>query len=208
VQLGSLTRAAECQPCAQPSSLHCSAFASVSRSQPEPHFLQQPAMKHSYHHLPSIGPQNVSAQHIMAPPPSTRPAVTHYQPGYAQRNHPPHLIERGLPSTPSVWLDPMSHMLHPFGETITAHPLSPDRNFSDVVERSIQPLHSTIHGQNVSRRTTSINTAEWAKHKATIHKLWIEEDRTLPETMAIMSEKHQFRGSYVFVPPEIPFFIS
>jgi hypothetical protein len=90
-------------------------------------------------------------------------------------------------------------MWHPLNDTFPIDPPFPRVNFADAAAGSIQPVRLAAHTQNTTGRTMTISATEWIKNKAAIHKLWIEDDRALPETMAIMSEKHQFHASYVFL---------
>jgi hypothetical protein len=148
--------------------------------------------------------QGESSQHAMAPPPPPRPAATQHQPGYVRQNHPSHNVGRGLHAASDLYTNPVNHGWQSLGDTFTARPPPPRVDFANAAEGSIRPVRSSTHAQSTSGRTMSITAAEWMKHKSTIHKLWIEEDRALPETMAIMLEKHQFQATYVFLLPAKP----
>ena len=37
------------------------------------------------------------------------------------------------------------------------------------------------------------------RHKPTFKRLWIEEDKILPEVMKIMANEYNFKPSYVYV---------
>ena len=51
-------------------------------------------------------------------------------------------------------------------------------------------------GQSTPGRRRRISPREWNKHHLIIRHLYIEEDKSLSETMMIMQEEHGFHARY------------
>ena len=51
--------------------------------------------------------------------------------------------------------------------------------------------------QKPNPRNSTVSQADWKKHELEIKRLWLEEGKPLPATMEIMSQKFNFKASYV-----------
>ncbi|KAH8728462.1 hypothetical protein GQ44DRAFT_757375 [Phaeosphaeriaceae sp. PMI808] len=150
-------------------------------------------MENSYYNSLSSPAQYGATQHTMAPPLSL--SSTLYQPAHVNQNQPLSYVGRGPLSPSNIYLATVGHQLQPSNHPFPLNPPSSALEFGNPSGSSVRHIRSSAQSQKPPGRTTAITSDAWIKNKATIHKLWIEEDRPLPETMAIMSGKHHFQAS-------------
>jgi hypothetical protein len=137
--------------------------------------------------------QHEATQHTMAPPPSL--TSTLHQPAPANQNHTVNYAGRGLASSSNIYSDSVGHLLQPSGHPFPLASPPSGLDLGNPSGSSVRHIRSSAHPQKPLGRTTAITPDAWTRHKSVIHKLWIEEDKPLPETMAIMAEKYHFQAS-------------
>lgn len=54
---------------------------------------------------------------------------------------------------------------------------------------------SSNHPPNGGSRRSRYGTLDWEKHKSPIKKLYMDENKSLKDTMEIMKEEHGFEAS-------------
>jgi hypothetical protein len=135
-------------------------------------------------------------QHTMEPPPRPTPTLDLSMP--AHPNSFASFSGDALVPSFNMYPDLVMHSWEPAGPSVPLAP-APSADAFDPIEPGQSSAQATCPPPNLegnARRTIPSQT--WIKHKRTIQKLWLEDDKPLSETMAIMAEKYRFTASYVY----------
>lgn len=143
------------------------------------------------------GLQHEGYPRAMAAPPPVSPSTLH-QPDSSSNGYLVDFSSGGLSASSDTYPNALDHSWRT--TRASGHPLPVNRPHSALhpsqpSESSAQNAHSYARPQRTSGRTTAITPDIWMRYKSVIHKLWIEDDKPLPEIMATMSEKHHFYAS-------------
>ena len=150
-------------------------------------------MENQYPNYVMNNRQYEGTQHTMAPPPS--PVSMLHQPAHANQNHPVNYAGRGLASLSNIYPGSVAHLWQLPGHPSPLDPPQSGLDPGNPSGSSVRHIRSSTQPQKPLGRTTAITSDVWTRYKPIIHKLWIEEDRPLQETMVIMTEKYHFQAS-------------
>jgi len=155
---------------------------------PPPDFpMLQPIMDIPYYSHFMSGIQHVASQRTMPPP--LAPASSLHRALDANQNHTADY------ESSRINLEPANSLLTSTGQILPLNSSTLWLDFGNPRGGSNLPSRSSLQSQKASGRTKTITQETWTRHKSTLHRIWIEKNKSLQETMAIMSSDHHFNAS-------------